>query len=362
MGKIYDTAPIPGRLHEPLRRALAGEAVPWPEDLGQAELEALIEHGVIPLVYRAAQVPALRDAAIRAAGVEERRLADLREVLAALASRKIDVLILKGSALAYEIYDSPELRPRGDTDLLIARESLESTREALVTLGFNEIPSSGDEHGLRQTVFTRGPHMYDVHWAVANSPVFEGALPFDDLLTRSVALPRISEHARGLSLVDALLLACIHRVAHHHDSERLVWLCDIAFLRDRMTESEHREFWQLAADRRLVGVCARAVELADEWMSRPRRYRAEDYLSPMEVARDEPSRALMNRRITRGRILAANLRALPWPSRARRLWQLAFPPAAFMRRSFGTRNRVALAWLYVYRGARGLARLFRRVT
>jgi hypothetical protein len=69
----------------------------------------------------------------------------------------------------------------------------------------------------------------------------------------------------------------------------------------------------------------------------------------------------MNRRIPRGRVLAANLRALPWRSRARRLWQLAFPPKTFMERSFGKRSRLALTWLYVYRGARGIARLFRRV-
>ena len=361
MGKIYETAPIPERLHEPLRRALAGRASAWPDALTPGELEALVEHGVIPLVYRSAHLPALRDAAIRAAGVELRRLADLREVLAALAARGIDVLILKGSALAYEIYDAPELRPRGDTDLLILREALEATREGFTSLGFTETPGSGDEHGVRQAIFTRGPHMYDVHWAVANTPVFADALPFDELRARAVALPRIAEEARGLSHVDALLLACIHRVAHHHDSDRLIWLVDIALLRDRMTDAEHAAFWRTAAERRIVGVCARAVELADEWLSRPRRHAAEDYLSPDEVTRHERSRAFMNRRITHGRVFAANMRALPWRSRARRLWQLAFPPRAFMERSFGTRSRLALPWLYVYRGARGLARLFRRV-
>ncbi len=361
MGKIYETEPIPGRLHEPLRRALAGEPSAWPDELEPDELEALVEQGVIPLVYRTTHLPTLRDAAIRAAGVELRRVADLREVLAALAARGIDVLILKGSALAYEIYDAPELRPRGDTDLLIARESLEAARAAFASLGFTETPGSGDEHGVRQAIFTRGPHLYDVHWAIANTPVFADVLPFGELRRRAVALPRISEHARGLSHIDALLLACIHRVAHHHDSDRLIWLVDIALLRDRMTDAEHAEFWRRAAERRIVGVCARAVVLADEWLSRPLRHRAEDYLSPHEVARYEPSRALMDTRITRGRVLAANLRALPWRSRARRLWQLAFPPRTFMERSFGTRSRLALPWLYVYRGARGLARLFRRV-
>ncbi len=358
MGAIYETFSIDGRLHQPLREALNGKPADWPAELTPVEIEALLEHGVVPMVYRVSHLPQLRELAIRAAGVEPQRLADLREVVAALAERGIDSLILKGSALAYEIYDAPELRPRGDTDLLIAREALEATREALRALGFQEIPGSGDEHGVRQALFTRGPHTYDVHWSVANTAVFEGVLPFDELRERSVALPRISEHARGLSHVDALLLACVHRVAHHHDSDRLIWLCDIALLRDRMSAEEHRLFWEIAAERRIAGICERAVILADEWMSRPRRHRASDSIDG--IRDHEPSRVLMNRRITRGRLLSANLRALPWRSRARRVWQLAFPPVSFIRRSFGTRSRLALPWLYVYRGARGIARLLRR--
>jgi hypothetical protein len=59
--------------------------------------------------------------------------------------------------------------------------------------------------------------------------------------------------------------------------------------------------------------------------------------------------------------MLANFRALPWRARAQRLWQLAFPPAEFVRQSFGTHHRLLLPWLYVRRGARGVARLFRRV-
>jgi len=33
-----------------------------------------------------------------------------------------------------------------------------------------------------------------------------------------------------------------------------------------------------------------------------------------------------------------------------------------MHESFGTRSRLALPWLYAFRAARGVARLFRRAT
>jgi hypothetical protein len=110
----------------------------------------------------------------------------------------------------------------------------------------------------------------------------------------------------------------------------------------------------------VIAVCARSIELADEWMSRPRHDLAEQWLSPRELAQDEPSRVYLDRDITHGGVLLADMRALPWRARVRRAWQLTFPPAAFMQQSFPARSRMLLPWLYVYRGARGLARLFRR--
>ncbi len=358
--------PIAPRLHEPLRATLRGEASEWPEELSADEVHALVVHGVAPLVYATGRASGLRKEAIRSAAVEALREDDLRAVLEALAGAGVEVLILKGTALAYDLYASPDLRPRGDTDLLIAANDLERARVTLLALGFEEQPVSGDEHGTRQTAFTRADtsglmHMYDVHWAVANSPVFASALRFEDLRLRARPILRLGPRARGLSDVDALLLACIHRVAHHHDSDRVIWLVDIALLRDRMTPAEHGQFWRAAAEARVVGACVRSIERADEWTSRPPVHRPEEWLSGEELSRDEASRLFLNRELTQGGVLVANLRALPWRARLQRLWQVAFPPPAFVRQSFGVRGRLALPLLYAWRGARGLLRLFRRV-
>lgn len=363
----FQVPPIPARLREPLRAALRGERAEWPSDLADAEVAALVAHGVAPLVYALQPLPALRGEAIRAAAIEPLRAEDLRGVLRELAARGIDVLITKGSALACDVYAAPELRPRGDVDLLVAREQADAAREAFRALGFDERVTSGDEHGLAQAAFTRADahgvrHEYDLHWDVANTPLFASALRFTDLRARAIPIPPLGPHARGLGRVDALLLACIHRVAHHHDSDRLIWLVDIALLRQRMSADEHRAFWRQAAQARVVGVCARSVELADQWTSRAPHDGAEEWLSAEELAREEESRAFLDREMRYGRVMLLNLRALTWPARLRRLWQLAFPPAAYVRRSFGARGSAALPWLYVRRGARGVRRLFRKVT
>ena len=370
MADFVRALPIPARLREPLRHALAGEVSAWP-DLTDDEVRALVEHGVAPLVYRLEHVPQLRDESIRAAVVEPARLEDLVAVLAALEERGVVTLVLKGTALAYDLYDAPELRPRFDTDLLIAHESLDALREAMRALGFTEILGSGDELGVRQAVFTRADrfgfeHAYDVHWDVTNTPVFADVLRFEELRARALpwgAAPGGAAPPRAAVLhrVDALMLACIHRVAHHQDSERLIWLYDIALLRDRMSREEHAEFWRVAAERRVVGVCIRSIELADEWCGRAPHARAEEFLSREEIERDERSRIFLDREITYGAMMLSDFRALPWRSRLRRLWQLALPPAAFMQQSFPEHSRIALPWLYVLRGARGVRRLFRRV-
>src|SRR5437016_14684553 len=68
------------------------------------------EHGIAPLLYARLGIAALRDAAVRAAALEPFRLADLRALLDALAARGVDVLITKGTALAYSLYERPDLR------------------------------------------------------------------------------------------------------------------------------------------------------------------------------------------------------------------------------------------------------------
>ena len=371
MADVLDPLPIPAVFQSPLRALLRGQPAPWPEEAGSEDaarfVESIQQHGAGPLVY--ASLPdnswpihaALRDAAIRAAAMESLRLADLRSLLAAFASQGIRVVIIKGTGLAYDLYDAPELRPRGDTDLLIAESDIDAVRQLMHGLGYESRLTSGDTLAVRQQSFVRAGHVYDVHWDVSNSPVVRDALPFDELIGRAIAVPRIAPGALVPSHVDALLLACIHRVAHHHDNERLIWLYDIHLLRESMSADEHARFWRLAAERRVAAICERSIDLADGWFATSLHDRATDWLTDDERTRAEPSAAFLDRNRRHASVLRGDLEALGWRSRMRRLRELALPPAAFMRQSFPSAPAVALPALYVWRGARGVLRLLRRV-
>jgi hypothetical protein len=371
MADLLEPLPIPIRLRPSLRALLRGEPAAWPEDASSEDaaqlLESIQQHGAGPLVYSRlidSSWPvhaALRDAAIRAAAMESLRLADLRALLAAFAGRNIRVVIIKGTGLAYELYDAPEQRPRGDTDLLIAQTDREAVRRLMYDLGYASQLTSGDTLAVRQQSFSRGGHVYDVHWDISNSPVVRDALPFEEIAGRAIAVPRIAANALAPSHADALLLACIHRVAHHHDTERLIWLYDIHLLREAMTHDEHARFWHRAAERRVVTICERSIELADEWFAMLPHDRAGDYLRDDTRTREEPSAAFLDRHRRRAAVLGGDLKALDWRGRLRRLRELALPPVGFMRQSFPSAPTVALPALYLWRGARGMLRLLRRV-
>jgi hypothetical protein len=373
MADVLDPPPIPHALQLPLRALLRGDAAPWPAEASSDDaaklLQALDQHGIAPLLYARLSAAgetwpilvALRDTAIHAVATETLRLADVRALLGVFAGRGIRVLIIKGTGLAYDVYEAPELRPRGDTDLLIAEDDCDSMRALMQDLGYESQLTSGDTLAVRQQSFRRDGHVYDVHWDVTNSPVVRDALPFDELLRRGISVPRISAHALAPSHADALLLACLHRVAHHHDNERLIWLCDIHLLRERMSRNDHAAFWHLAAERRVVTICERSIALAEDWFARASHDRAADWLRDDERLRDEPSAAFLDRSRTRAALLGGDLKALGWRARIRRLRELAFPPVAFMRQSFPNVPGLLLPALYFWRGVRGVLRLFRRV-
>jgi hypothetical protein len=373
MADISEPPPIPALLREPLCALLRGEPAYWPAEASANDaarlLEALDQHGVAPLVYaRLAEVgetwpvsASLRDTAIHAAAGETLRLADLRALLEAFAARGIRVIIIKGTGLAYDIYERPELRPRGDTDLLIDANDCDAMRALMHELGYESQLTSGDTLAVRQQSFRRDSHVYDVHWDVTNSPVVRDALPFAELVTRAIIVSRIGSHAWALSHTDALLLACLHRVAHHHDNERLIWLYDLHLMRERMSRDEHAAFWRLAAERRLVTICERSIALSEEWFGGESHDRASDWLRGDDRVRHEPSAAFLDRSRKRASVLADEMKALGWRSRLRRLRELTLPPPSFIRQSFPAAPRVALPALYLWRSARGVMRLFRRV-
>src|SRR5437870_7520073 len=104
------------------------------------------EHGVLPLVAErlahGEYVPAalrtlLRTRETDAIVLDLARVAELKQLLRALARGGVLPLLLKGAHLAYSHYARPYLRPKSDTDLLVPPHARDAVRRIVLDLGYD---------------------------------------------------------------------------------------------------------------------------------------------------------------------------------------------------------------------------------
>ncbi len=319
-------------------------------------LRAAREEGVLPLIESLAGRWD-RELRIQAA-LQLARSARIARLLNALASDRVTALVFKGAQLAYTHYPDPALRPRVDTDLFIDPRDVGRVRRIFEATGHRLIPHVSGEFVMSQVHFTDGEvggaHVYDVHWRIANPALFRYVLPFRDVYTRSVPFDAYGAHSRGPSLPDALLIAAVHRAAHHGGAERLIWMHDVHLLLNAATPAELDDFCRLAnaygVSALAYDTCVRAAALFGDVPPVLDRL-ASSKNSP------EPSRAYLSAP-SNLRQLALDLRALRrWRERLVLLKEHAFPPAEYLMRT--STSRAPMPWLYATRIVRGAWQWFR---
>ena len=357
-----------------LAAALRGEAVPWPSDAGAAfereVIDASTTHGVAALLAGASTLPswpdsvhgASRNVRRLAAAAEAVQRADLIRLLTAFGRVGVRCLPLKGAHLAYKYYRQPWLRPRNDTDLLVepgARRRADAVLRGLGYLPSVHITGNFVAHQLQYQV--RNDYgmvdTVDLHWKVTNPHVFADTLTFEELMAAAEPLPQLGEHAWSLSTVHALILACVHRVAHHQNSDLLIWLYDIQLLAAAMTPREQADFVEQARVKRVRAVCASSLAVAEQQLGAvcPRGVIDGLLTGPGDAV--EPGAAFLRRDLRRIDILRSDLRELGWTRKARLIREHLFPPPAFIRARYGPAT--PLLFGYVSRIAAGMGKWFR---
>jgi hypothetical protein len=343
--------------------------------------QAADRHGVLSLVaYRLARLRLSRQTVVALLAEEARRRAaadlfrthELRMCLDALARADVPVLLMKGAELAYTHYERPDLRPRGDTDMLIPVEARQRIGDALVGCGYRPVRQLPGDLVMYQATYTKpcngaAGHIVDVHWRAANPQVFGGVLTYEQLAKNAVGVPGLGPHARGLSSPDALVLACVHRVAHHFDTDYLIWLYDVHLLASCLDRSDWTHAVQLACQRGVATVCASGLRRAAQAFHTDIPV---DVLSQLDAASQGAGEAataayLVHRRRHVENVFA-DLRAVPtWTSRWRLVREHLFPPRQYMRDVYAPLNglrAVPLALLYVQRVVSGARKWLGRAT
>ena len=327
--------------------------------------EAALEHGVGPIIYRAlvdrghwnAVLPGVQELLSRSAReavvTEPVRHTHLRTVGEALGQEGIRPLVFKGAAVGHSHYAEPWLRTRGDTDLLVRAEEASRVDSVLTRLGLERFPRPGGSRVTQQaryTITTASLEVaYDIHWRIADPHVFANAFSYDELQRESIDGPVAG--LRRIGDVHALLVACVHRAAHHADSDNVRHLYDISLIAKRLTAGEWDRFVARASDVEVRAVCQRGLSLASELFG---PCAPDDVHRRLSTRCPEPSAVFVSHRMNRLDLLRSDLRALhTWRERAALLYQHAVPSGDYMRAAGGRTGR-RLPLLYIERLVRGL--------
>lgn len=93
----------------------------------------------------------------------------LKELLVALHSAKIEVIVFKGAYLLEKYYKQFGLRTMGDVDILIKKDKLAEVERIVRKLGFKykeeNCPKEWfDKNYYRSSLYTKGPFELEIHW------------------------------------------------------------------------------------------------------------------------------------------------------------------------------------------------------
>ncbi len=343
-----------------LAAALRGDAIVVSDHL----VDMAEAHGVEALVARAPAAASAAPAVARRlkallAGYEVLstvRDRELARVLDRLADGGVSPIVIKGAHLAHTIYASPALRPREDTDLIVPEAAQAATASVLERAGYHRQVHVRGALILGQCHFHRTDslgivHALDVHWRLAAPLVFRRVLPVERLRLSRVPIPALGPHAWGPGRPHALIIACVHLVAHHRADPVLLWLFDIARLAEMFDEGEAAAFLEAAAAGGISIVCAAALDRARRYFDGPAIEALAARAHAQGDRRAEPSARLL----TAARPIDdmwLDLRVSDgWGERMALLREHVWPDAAYMRATTAKTGWLPVA--YARRAIRG---------
>jgi hypothetical protein len=183
------------------------------------------ENGVLGLVHQSlleagTEMPDFFTAAAQENRASAERLAtELEGLLQDFAERGIDVLPLKGPALAAALYGDAALRTCNDLDLLVRRDDYERAAALLLDLGFTA-GTVNDYNGR----FLYDGTAVELHFEVVSPLTFR--FDVNGIWSRSRR-----DHFRGKPIrlmcdEDLVLFLCAHGLKHCFS--RLIWILDLA--------------------------------------------------------------------------------------------------------------------------------------
>ncbi len=315
---------------------------------------------LLPVTYR----ERLHKYTLNAAATELGREHELQRTLSLFTDVGIPYLLMKGTPLAYTHYPQPYLRSRCDTDILFENNvAAEKAFKLLEAHGYQRPNAvSGEfishEFCCHKTDKLGIDHAIDIHWKLNNAQRFARTCNFTELAASSIQITELGEKVQSLGPPHALLLACMHRIAHKSDGmeNRLIWLYDIHLLTEQFSNEQWNQFIAQTTAKEMCGICLDGIQqtvmtfntrIPDNVISQLKKGANHEKCSP-EIGK---SRLTME---------ISNLRALPgWKERAGFIKEGFFPDANYMMAKYKTEKKYLLPYLYLKRAIAGIYKILR---
>jgi hypothetical protein len=245
--------------------SLLGKEVPVlpdePVDAWSGFLSKLGPHRMVPFLHwKMGQLPreaclppavtAMMKAEFMASWANSLQYLKQLSVIAGLfRSNDIDLLVLKGPALAWSLYPHPAARPFDDIDLLVLTRDFEKARTIVESLGYQcrsgQLVNAGkfSHHEVFVKEIVKGHESFiELHREVNAFPGIRSNWKNEDLFSRAVEVASPEMTFKTPHPVDALINGALHMATHHKDEIRLIWICDMALLAGKLA---YREEWEL---------------------------------------------------------------------------------------------------------------------
>jgi hypothetical protein len=274
----------------------------------------------------------------------------------ALEEADVEMVLLKGSALAHTVYPDPSWRPFADLDFLVRGQDFQRACEVLADQGFNRgLPEPRARFDMRfgkaAELTGRGGLMVDLHRTLVVGP-FGLWIDLDELFSGTDSFSVGGRVLRRLDDTSLFLHACIHA--------SLGWWPPLLMpVRDVAQVASYGNVdWNLVADRttrwRLAAVVQHALKTASDILgaSFPERALALMAIPSRRRERRALDAYITNRR-SRGGTATSTIRAIPGlPAKIAYVRALLFPNRAFLsarqrngRPSYLRRLAVPIRWL-----------------
>jgi hypothetical protein len=326
--------------------------------------------GLIPLIHRAAArngaaVEGTARKALRAGYLrEELRTTTYRricaEVLSALQTEDIPVVVLRGAALADSVYEHAMLRHCHDLDLLLRKGDLARAARLLIARGLRHSrePATGTTTDV--TLLHTSALPVELHSRLLAIPWYP--VPLTEIWARARGHVVGDVPAHILSPADNLLHVCAH-ASYSPRRESLRWVCDSWFIIHRHPDLD----WDVLVDCALRSHLALPLSVMLTYLARdiglpvPGTVLARIDAAAARTDRIRREVALHGARAgVRGSLRTLVRTSRGWRARSTVIQWILLPSPAYVRWMEPVRGRWELPLRYVQRPLRYVLRRLRR--